>query len=203
MWLKTLQDNITLPNIVPDLRVPGFNEYHVALDSVTAGRRFYRILFWLPVMMGSVLVTLIVGRMMYDPIAGPLNTVIGWFGIAPVPWLADCRIAMFPIIPVDIWWSTAFIIMMLLTGLQSLPEEVNDAARVDGATEWQLFWRVTFPLLAPVSAADRRLFPSRRRLSYCSPSGRRRPAAGTVHPPWADHGGGEVSGAHRQQLQSQ
>jgi multiple sugar transport system permease protein len=124
----------------------------VALDSVTVGRRFYRILFWLPVMMGSVLVTLIVGRMMYDPVAGPLNTLIGWFGLAPVPWLADRRIAMFSIILVDIWWSTAFIIMMLLAGLQSLPEEVNDAARVDGATEWQLFWRVTFPLLAPVSA---------------------------------------------------
>jgi multiple sugar transport system permease protein len=124
----------------------------VALDSVTIGRRFFRILFWLPLMMGSVLVTLVVGRMMYDPLAGPLNEILGWFRIEPIPWLADRSIAMLSIILVDIWWSTAFIIMILLAGLQSLPDEVNDAARVDGATEWQLFWRVTFPLLAPVSA---------------------------------------------------
>lgn len=123
----------------------------VALDTITAGKRFLRVLFWLPLMMGSVLVTLVVGRMMYDPFVGPLNAIVGWFGIAPIPWLADRSIALLSVILIDIWWTTAFIIMILLAALQSLPEELNDAARVDGANEWRLFWSITFPLIAPVS----------------------------------------------------
>ena len=125
----------------------------VGLDSINLGKRFFRVTFWLPLMMSSVLITVIVGRMMYEPLVGPLNEMLSWVGIGAVQWLADRRIAMTSVLIVDIWRSTPFIIMMMLAALESLPEELNDAAAVDGATDWQLFWRITFPMLAPVSAS--------------------------------------------------
>lgn len=161
-WTKLLRDNnflVALRNTVVFVVIATPLQYliglavAVALDYATFGKRFFRILFWLPLMMGSVLVTGIVGRMMYDPVVGPLNTLAGFLGFTPIPWLADRRMAMASIIIVDVWWGTAFIIMMLLAGLQSLPTEMNEAAQVDGATDWQVFRHITFPLLAPVSAA--------------------------------------------------
>jgi len=127
----------------------------IALDSInfTAGKRLLRVVFWLPLMMSSVLITFIVGRLMYQPLVGPLNEMLGWVGLGPVQWLADRRMAMASVLVVDIWRSTPFIVMMMLAGLEAMPVEIYDAAAVDGATEWQLFWRITFPMLAPISAS--------------------------------------------------
>ena len=125
----------------------------VALDNATVGKRFFRVLFWLPLMLSSVLVTLIVGRMMFDPFVGPIDAVFEWLGLPEVLWLADSRTAMMTIILLQVWWGTAYTIMLLLAALESLPPEVLEAARVDGASEWQAFWAITFPLLLPVSAA--------------------------------------------------
>lgn len=127
----------------------------VALDAInfTAGKRLLRVIFWLPLMMGSVLITFVVGRMMYEPLVGPLNAMLGWIGLGPVQWLADRRIAMVSVLIVDVWRSTPFIVMMMLAGLEAMPVELFDAAAVDGATDWQQFWHVTFPMLAPISAS--------------------------------------------------
>ena len=125
----------------------------VALDNATVGKRFFRVLFWLPLMLSSVLVTLIVGRMMFDPFVGPIDAVFERLGLPEVLWLADSRTAMMTIILLQVWWGTAYTIMLLLAALESLPPELLEAARVDGASEWQAFWAITFPLLLPVSAA--------------------------------------------------
>ncbi|CAA9576108.1 MAG: hypothetical protein AVDCRST_MAG59-4205 [uncultured Thermomicrobiales bacterium] len=125
----------------------------VALDGATVGKRFFRVLFWLPLMLSSVLVTLIVGRMMFDPFVGPITAVFAALGLPQVLWLADPRTALATIILLQVWWGTAYTIMLLLAALESLPPELNEAARVDGAGEWRAFWQITFPLLLPVSAA--------------------------------------------------
>jgi len=125
----------------------------VALDTATVGKRFFRVLFWLPLMLSSVLVTLIVGRMMFDPFVGPITAVFTGLGLPQVLWLADPRTALATIILLQVWWGTAYTIMLLLAALESLPPELNEAARVDGAGEWRAFWQITFPLLLPVSAA--------------------------------------------------
>lgn len=125
----------------------------VALDTATVGKRFFRVLFWLPLMLSSVLVTLVVGRMMFDPFVGPIDAVLGRFGVPQILWLANPRTAMMTIILLQVWWGTAYTIMLLVAALESLPPELNEAARVDGAGEWRAFWGITFPLLLPVSAA--------------------------------------------------
>lgn len=125
----------------------------VALDNATVGKRFFRVLFWLPLMLSSVLVTLVVGRMMFDPDVGPVNALVDSIGLPRQLWLADPNLAMLTIILLQTWWGTAYTIVLLVAALESLPPELQEAARLDGASEWRAFWGVTFPLLLPVSAA--------------------------------------------------
>jgi multiple sugar transport system permease protein len=68
-----------------------------------------------------------------------------------VHWLTDAKLAMVTLIIIDVWTATSFMILMLMAGLQSLPQEPYEAAVVDGASEWQRFQYITFPLLAPVT----------------------------------------------------
>ena len=67
------------------------------------------------------------------------------------PSFASAWIARFSIMAMDAWVSIPFIMILLLAGLQALPGEVMEAAKVDGATAWQSFWQITFPLMLPVS----------------------------------------------------
>src|SRR3954451_9808848 len=59
--------------------------------------------------------------------------------------------ARFSVMTMDAWVSIPFIMILLLAGLQALPQEIKEAAKVDGATGWQSFWKITFPLMLPVS----------------------------------------------------
>jgi multiple sugar transport system permease protein len=79
--------------------------------------------------------------------AGLVNAFLGYLGINPISFLLDSGWAMPSVAFATLWWTVGFNMLILLAGLQSIPEEVNDAARVDGASEWQRFWRITLPLL--------------------------------------------------------
>ena len=68
-----------------------------------------------------------------------------------IPWLSNPRLALPSLILVDTWEWVPFMTIVLLAGLQSLPPEVFECARVDGANEWQIFRRITLPMMAPVS----------------------------------------------------
>lgn len=107
-----------------------------------------RTVLMLPMMVAPIAVGMI-WRLIYNPEFGPLNRLLGVWGIAPVAWLAQPQLAMPSIILVDVWQWTAFNYLLLLAGLQTLPHEPFEAARVDGASEWQTFRYVTLPLLLP------------------------------------------------------
>jgi len=68
-----------------------------------------------------------------------------------VPWLAEGFWARITLLIVSTWQWTPFIMLVLLSGMQGIPEDVYEAARVDGANNWQMFWRITFPLMLPIS----------------------------------------------------
>jgi multiple sugar transport system permease protein len=92
-----------------------------------------------------------IGKSLLEYRFGPAATLarmLGWENPAffASPWLARISIEA-----MDAWVSIPFIMILLLAGLQALPREVLEAAKVDGANSWQSFWRVTFPLMAPVS----------------------------------------------------
>jgi multiple sugar transport system permease protein len=83
---------------------------------------------------------------------GIVNSVIKAFGGEQINWLTSPDTALFAVIIANIWLGIPFNLVILYAGLQHLPGEVHEAAALDGATSWQRFWRVTFPLLRPVSA---------------------------------------------------
>ena len=122
------------------------------------GRRIFTTLLVLPVMISPV-VTSLIFRMMfhekYGAVNGTLNmliTRIGWGGEFSI--LANQRWAVWAVILTDVWQWTPLMMMILLAGLQSLPVEPLEAARVDGASRWQLFWYVVLPLMRlPILAA--------------------------------------------------
>jgi len=91
------------------------------------------------------------GRMLFNETQGPVNDIIKHLGGPAIPWTSNPTLALPSLILVDTWEWVPFLIIVLLAGLQSLPPEVFEAATVDGASAWQTFRDITFPLLLPTS----------------------------------------------------
>ncbi len=120
----------------------------VLLDQEFRGRRTVRILILLPMFTTNVIVGLI-WRMLLSYDFGFLNWLLSLAGISPVAWLGNPSLALWSLVMVDVWNTTAFVSVILLAGLQSVPEELRQAAWVDGASSWQTFRLITLPLLRP------------------------------------------------------
>jgi multiple sugar transport system permease protein len=113
-------------------------------------RRFFRVAFLVPMMLTPAAVGY-VGRMLFNESQGPINDIIQRLGGPTIPWLSNSKMALPSLILVDTWEWVPFMTVVLLAGLQSLPPEVFECARVDGANEWDIFRHITLPMLAPVS----------------------------------------------------
>jgi multiple sugar transport system permease protein len=107
----------------------------------------FRTLYYLPNVLSTPVIGLIFLAVLGASDAGLVNAFLGYLGIDPISFLLDSGWAMPSIAFATLWWTVGFNMLILLAGLQSIPDEVNDAARVDGAGEWQRFWRITLPLL--------------------------------------------------------
>lgn len=112
-------------------------------------RRLFMTLTLFPMMMAPVAVGL-EWKWLYNSNYGPINYVLQSLGIVGPAWLADPSLSLFSIMIVDTWLCTPFVMLLLLAGLQSIPPELYEAARVDGATSWSSFRYVTVPYLRPV-----------------------------------------------------
>jgi len=124
----------------------------VALDrGIRRFRAVFRVGFYLPVIT-SIVAVAVVWKTLLEPRAGLVNLVLGWFGIDGPAWLADTRFALPVMIVMAVWRNLGTVMIIMLAGLQSVPQSLMEAAELDGAGAWQRFWRVTFPLLRPVSA---------------------------------------------------
>ena len=109
---------------------------------------FFRTVLFLPVVTTLVAVA-IVWRAIYHPRAGLLAWLCAQVGIAPVDWLGDPVWAMPAIILMAVWKGFGFNMLVFVAGLQSVPERLYEAARLDGAGAWRRFRHVTLPVLAP------------------------------------------------------
>jgi multiple sugar transport system permease protein len=109
---------------------------------------FFRTVLFLPVVTTLVAVA-IVWRALYHPRAGMLAWLCAKVGIAPIDWLGDPLWAMPAIILLAVWKNFGFNMLVFVAGLQSVPERLYEAARLDGAGPWQRFRFVTLPVLAP------------------------------------------------------
>ncbi|MCS6907871.1 MAG: sugar ABC transporter permease [Anaerolineales bacterium] len=105
-----------------------------------------RSLILLPMMCTNVVIGL-TWRLLFNYEFGIVNYYLNQLGFASVEWLSSPKIALWSVIVVDVWNTTSFVALMLLAGLQSLPEEPFEAARIDGANSIQTFFYLTLPLL--------------------------------------------------------
>ncbi|MFB2603434.1 carbohydrate ABC transporter permease [Rhizobium phaseoli] len=121
------------------------------LNQEILARKFWRVTFLVPLMLSPVAVSWMVGKSMLETRFGPIARLARWLGWENPSFFGDTMTARLSIMIMDAWTFIPFMMIMLLAGLQALSREVLEAAEVDGATKWQRFWQVIFPLMLPVS----------------------------------------------------
>ncbi|PWE53871.1 ABC transporter permease [Metarhizobium album] len=124
----------------------------LALNRRVPGEGLFRVTFLLPMLVAPVAVAL-VARQVLNPTMGPLNELMTFFGFPNLPFLTQTSWALGAIIVVEVWQWTPFVILMMLAGLQTLPDDVYEAASLENASPWQQFWGITFPMMLPISVA--------------------------------------------------
>jgi multiple sugar transport system permease protein len=118
------------------------------LSRVARGRPIITALLAIPAMVSPVMAAM-AWRMMFGVKFGAINNLGRQLGLIDVyfDWFASSVLAIGTVVLVEVWHNTPFMMLVLLAGIQSIPQELYDAARADGATPWQSFWSVTLPLL--------------------------------------------------------
>jgi len=119
------------------------------LNGRIIGRGVPRAMMLMPLMMPPVITALMWKIMMGSTKAGILNYLLSFAGLGPVNWLGAVNSAIVSVFIIDTWGNLPFVSLILLGGLQSLPSEPYEAARVDGAAGWGVFRYITLPLLKP------------------------------------------------------
>ncbi len=121
----------------------------IYLNREFVGRRLVRALLLIPLVMTPVVVGL-VWRLFYDPSAGIINWVLGsTIGIMDMDWLGNPSVALGALMFAEIWQWTPFFILICMATLDNMPTDPIEAAMIDGASEWQIFSKITLPILMP------------------------------------------------------
>jgi len=116
---------------------------------VARARPFFRTALFAPVVT-TVVAVAVIWRYLFHTSYGMLNWGLSSLGIAPVDWLGDPAWAMPTIILFAVWKNFGYNMIIFLAGLQAIPEDLYEAARIDGASGWRQFRHVTLPMLGPV-----------------------------------------------------
>ena len=120
-----------------------------AVSRIHRGRVVYRTIFILPILVPGILIGA-VWKLMLNYDFGLVNSLIEVFGFQPMDWLGKASLALASVIVVDIWHWTPFCFLLLLAGFESLPQELHEAALVDGANAWTELRYVYLPIMMPV-----------------------------------------------------
>lgn len=118
----------------------------VQVDKIKIRTDIIRAFLMLPLMVSGIVVALM-SKVMFDPFLGVINVLTGFAGLEPSAFYGTAATAMPSIVAVDTWWQTAFIFIIMLAGLRGLPKDPVEAAQVEGAGEFAIFWKIKFPLL--------------------------------------------------------
>ena len=128
----------------------------ILVDRVTNQRlaTFYRVILLIPAVIPSTLI-FVLWKWMYNYQAGPINHFLvdttGWFTLQNAPqWLGGTPLTLPSIAVMEIWWGLGYHTIFFIAGLAAISKDLPDAARIDGASEWQVFWHIIRPQLAPI-----------------------------------------------------
>ncbi len=120
------------------------------LNQKLRGRGFFRTLFYMPNIFSMVAVSM-AWLYLFDTNNGILNRILDIFGIAPIGWVTSSSTALLSIVIMSVWNTTGYNMILFLSGLQSIPEYLYEAASIDGATRFRKFVNITIPQLAPTT----------------------------------------------------
>lgn len=150
----------------------------VALNRATKGAAIFRGIFFSSSVLSVTIVTLI-WRFVLAPDAGLLGEIAKGLGVEPLPFLSHPQLALWALAITTIWWSIGLPMMLFLAGLQQIPQDMYEAAALDRASKWTIFWRITLPSLKRTTilvvmlqtAAQLQLFGQAQLLTAGGPSG--------------------------------
>ncbi|MCQ4087470.1 carbohydrate ABC transporter permease [Saccharibacillus sp. JS10] len=153
VFRKTLLNNVKFMLSVVIVQTIVSLVLAMLLSRNTKTRVFLRALFFLPAILSSVSVGLI-WSFVYDPTIGMLNLGLRGVGLDSLTqnWIGDRHIALYAIAAVQVWAHAGQMMIVFIAGLQAIPSELYESARIDGGSRMQLFRHITWPLLAPASA---------------------------------------------------
>lgn len=120
------------------------------LEKPTKMNPLYETIYFLPVITPMVPVA-VVWKWIYDPTYGLLNYILSWFGIEPIAWLVYPSTAMIAIIIMSVWKLIGYNMIIFLVGIRDIPDSYVEAAKIDGASSFQVLTKITLPLLKPIS----------------------------------------------------
>ena len=118
------------------------------VTKIRRGKGFFISLFLIPVLLPPIVIGS-VWRLLYGYDFGIINYLLGFLGIMPLDWLGSHSLAFTSIIIVDVWHWTPFVFLLLLAGLEAIPQDVYEAAKVDGVTPLQELIYITLPMMVP------------------------------------------------------
>lgn len=146
-YLKSIQNTLYYTAVFVPLSLLMGIGIAMILNQKLAGRGFFRVAFYVPSICAGVAVTLLWGWI-FNPSFGLLNYGFSLFGIEGPGWLSDPKWAMVSIVIMNLW-TQGNMIVIFLAGLQDIPEQLLESAKMDGASWWQRTLHVTLPLLTP------------------------------------------------------
>jgi multiple sugar transport system permease protein len=111
-------------------------------------RNFFRSVYFFPLLVAHTYVA-VIWQFLYQRDTGVINYYLSFLGIGPIPWVESPDWVLPSVIIMDVWKNTGFAMLIFLAGLQNIPRDYYEAARIDGANARQLLFRITLPLLSP------------------------------------------------------
>jgi multiple sugar transport system permease protein len=120
----------------------------VGLNQINRLRALFRVGYYLPVVT-SIVAVAVVWKFLFRDEGGLFNTVLAWFGVDGPAWLDSTSLALPSLVVMSAWRNLGFLTVIFLAGLQTIPQEMKEAAAIDGAGAWQRFQHITLPMLRP------------------------------------------------------
>lgn len=146
-WLA-LKNNVYLILVSVFVQIPLGLIMALVLLSKIRGKKILNVIYFLPFLMSAVAIGLL-WTLMYDPVNGPINKFLEFFGIDSIHWLASNKTAIVAVLVVIVWQFAPFYMILFKAAMVGIPEELYEAADIDGANEAQKFFYVTLPSLMP------------------------------------------------------
>jgi multiple sugar transport system permease protein len=150
-WLVVEQSCIFAISAVIFNALIGFVVAHLVHNIPAKGQRKWRGMLLVPWVIPPAMSTL-AWLWLFDPSYSAFNYTLSSFGIGPISWLGDANWARFSVILVNVWFGAPFFMIMYLASLKSVPEQLYEAAAIDGANWWQRIWYVTLPMMRNIIA---------------------------------------------------